>query len=77
MWQSNHGGEAMSAKGTRALLDRWMSDADFRAEMRRDPLGAVSKAGIALSDSERAALKTIDWNGSDQELQARVSKCNI
>jgi hypothetical protein len=65
----------MRGKGARTLLDRFMNDADFRAELRRDPHGAVERAGIELSDAERAALKTIDWSSTDQELQVRVSKC--
>jgi hypothetical protein len=56
------------------LADRFMNDADFRAEMRQDPEGAATGAGIELDEEDRQSLQSIDWGGSDEELQERVSK---
>ena len=56
------------------LTDRFINDADFREEMRRDPEGAAERSGLALDDEDRQALKSIDWSGSNEELKERVSK---
>ncbi len=56
------------------LANRFMEDADFREEMRQDPEGAAQRSGYALDDEDRQALKSIDWSGTDERLQERVSK---
>jgi hypothetical protein len=56
------------------LADRFMNDADFREEMRRDPERAAERSGLALDDEGREALRSVDWSGSDEELNERVSK---
>jgi hypothetical protein len=56
------------------LADRFMNDADFREQMRQDPEGAAERSGFALDDEDRQALRSVDWSGSDEELQERVSK---
>ncbi len=56
------------------LTDRFMSDADFREEMKQDPEGAAERSGLALDDEDRQALRSMDWSGSDEELRERVSK---
>jgi hypothetical protein len=58
------------------LTDRFMEDADFREEMRQDPEGAAERAGFALDDEDRQALKSIDWSTTDEDLQERVSKAS-
>ena len=58
----------------RQLTDRFMNDADFREEMRQGPEGAAERAGYRLDEEDRQALKSIDWSGSDEQLQERVSK---
>ncbi len=60
-----------------ALMDRWMNDLGFRAALRRDPEGAVRTAGFTLSEDEAAALRSIDWSLTDEQLAARVSRFNI
>lgn len=55
------------------LMDRWSSDAVFRAAVRSDPLSAIAGTGLQLSDEEKAAVQTVDWSLSDQELVARSS----
>ncbi len=64
----------MSREAVEILVDRWMNEPEFRAEMRQDPQGTVKRTGAALDDDEWAALSNIDWNASDEELQSRVSK---
>ena len=59
------------------LTDRFMNDADFREEMRRDPEGAAERSGLALDEEDRQALRSIDWSGSEEELKERVSKGRI
>ncbi len=56
------------------LADRFMNDARFREEMRRDPEGAAEGSGLPLDDEDKQALRSVDWSGSDQELSERVSK---
>lgn len=55
------------------LMDRWSSDAVFRAAVRSDPLAAIANTGLQLSDEEKAAVQAVDWTLSDQELVTRSS----
>ena len=56
------------------LTDRFMNDAGFREEMKQDPEGAAQRSGFALDEEDRQALKSVDWSGSDEQLNQRVSK---
>jgi hypothetical protein len=56
------------------LADRFMNDAQFREQMRRDPEGAARSEGLELDDEDRQALRSIDWNLPDEQLNERVSK---
>jgi hypothetical protein len=42
--------------------------------MRRDPEGAAERSGLQLDDEDREALRSIDWSGTDEQLNERVSK---
>ena len=64
----------MSRETVGKLVDRWMNDAEFRRAMRADPEGAVKRSGFDLGSDEWAALRTIDWSQSDDQLRARASK---
>ena len=55
------------------LMDRWTNDSAFRDQVRADPKGALRASGLELDADEQAALEHIDWNLSDEQLQARVS----
>jgi hypothetical protein len=55
------------------LLDRWTTDAVFRAAVRMDPLAAIAAAGLGLTEEEKAAVAAMDWSLPDAELAARVS----
>jgi hypothetical protein len=56
------------------LIDQWMNDETFRAELRRDPEGTVRARKLDLNEDEWAALRSVDWSLSDEALQARVTK---
>ena len=56
------------------LADRFMNDAQFREQMKRDPEGAAERSGLPLDEEDKQALRSIDWSGSDEELKERVSK---
>ena len=56
------------------LADRFMNDADFRELMKQDPEGAAERSGLPVDEEDKQALRSIDWSGSDEVLQERVSK---
>ena len=63
-----------NSESMQQLADRFMNDAAFREEMRRDPEGAAESSGLPLDEEDRQALRSMDWSGSDEELNDRVSK---
>ncbi len=56
------------------LADRFINDAQFREQMRKDPEGAAERSGLQLDEEDLQALRSIDWSGSDEQLSERVSK---
>ena len=64
----------MNRDAIETLMDRWMNDVSFRAELRANPEAAVKASGVTLTVDELAALKNFDFSASDDELHARVSK---
>ena len=56
------------------VADRFMNDTQFREEMRQDPEGAAERSGLPLDEEDRQALRSMDWSGSDEALNQRVSK---
>ncbi len=56
------------------LADRFINDAEFREQMKRDPEGAAERSGLPLDDEDKQALRSVDWSGSDEELKECVSK---
>jgi hypothetical protein len=56
------------------LADRFMNDEQFREQMRQDPEGAAQRSGYQLDEEDKQALKSVDWSGSDEALNDRVSK---
>ena len=56
------------------LADKILNDVGFREQMKQDPEGAAQRSGFALDEEDRQALKSVDWSGSDEELNDRVSK---
>lgn len=64
----------MASDNLESVMDAWMNDESFRQELRNDPDAAVEARGIQLGAEDKAALRNIDWNQSDEALQQRVSK---
>jgi hypothetical protein len=64
----------MSRQAVEELMDRWMNEPEFRQQMKNDPEGTVRATGVELDETEWSALRSMDWNASDEELQARASK---
>lgn len=64
----------MAQSAVRVLVDRWLTDQAFRSALRANPEAAVQSAGIELDQDELAALRSMAWDASDAELEARLSK---
>lgn len=64
----------MSRESVEELIDKWMSDKEFRADIRKDAEGAVRRLGMDLTEEEWAALRNVDWSLSDEELKSRISR---
>ena len=64
----------MSYQSMGQLIDKWMTDTEFRKNLRQDPAGTIKKSGVTLSPEEWVILKQIDWNQPDESLKARLNK---
>jgi hypothetical protein len=64
----------MSQEAVTTLIDRWTNEPGFKDEFRADPHGTIVAHGIVLTPEEEAAVKNMDWHGTDEELSKRVSK---
>jgi hypothetical protein len=64
----------MSQQGLGAVMDRFTNDSTFRAEMKQDPEGAISRGGFELSEQEKEAVRNLDWSQPDEHLKQRISK---
>ena len=64
----------MSQEEMSRIVDRVLTDAEFRSELGADPRMAAERHGYAITDDEASALSSIGWEGADEELRARVSK---
>jgi hypothetical protein len=67
----------MNHENVEVLMDRWINDPTFRADLRANPEQAVESAGVTLNEDEMAALKSVDWSLSDDELTQRVTKTSF
>lgn len=56
------------------LIDRVLQDTEVRDLLKKDPKEAAKRCGITLTPSEYDAIKKVDWNITDAELKARISK---
>lgn len=63
----------MSKDAVESLIDRWVNEPHFRTELRDDPEGAVHRSGIELTGEEWAALRSVDWGLSDEQLEKRIN----
>jgi hypothetical protein len=67
------GGPRVSIPELERLLDRWEADPAFRAALRHDPEGEITRAGFQLDDTEWAAISDTDWSLPDADLRARMA----
>ncbi len=56
------------------LADRFMNDARLRERMKQDQGRTADSTGPQLDEEDRQAIRSMDWSGSDQELNERMSK---
>ncbi|HMS40828.1 MAG TPA: Os1348 family NHLP clan protein [Pyrinomonadaceae bacterium] len=64
----------MSRQAVEQLIDKWMDDADFRAEFRQNPETAIQNGSYELDKAEWQAIKAMDFSASDEELMSRANK---
>lgn len=64
----------MSYQSMGQLIDKWMTDGEFRKNLRKDPEGTFKRSGLTLSQDEWTAIKQIDWKQSDEQLKSRINK---
>lgn len=64
----------MSSDGMKKLMDRIVSDPNFKQQLRTDPDGAIQRGGFDLTEEEHTAVSGVDWTLPDDQLQERLSK---
>jgi hypothetical protein len=64
----------MSREALEQVVERWINDPAFRAELRKDPEGAVRRAGLKLSPEDWEALQGMDQTLKNEALQPRIIK---
>jgi hypothetical protein len=59
------------------INERIVTDPQFRAAFREDPVAAVKRAGWVIDEEDHERFRST-WNGlNDEELLARVSKRGV
>ncbi len=56
------------------LIAQALKDDAFRQALLQDPVSAAATAGLKLTEEELAAIRSVDPNLSQEELEQRVSK---
>lgn len=56
------------------LIDEVLKNNEIRELLHKDPKEAAKRCGIALTSDEVKALRQVNWNLSDAELQSRITK---
>jgi hypothetical protein len=62
------------------VLEKVISDEEFRASFLKNPDLAVARSGIEISDEEMARIKAIDTariKGAIAEIDERISKTSV
>lgn len=60
----------MSAEAVQRLMNRWLNEPEFRAELCEDAEAAARRHGFELCEDEWVALRNFDWCAADEELVA-------
>jgi hypothetical protein len=64
----------MSVQDMTKLVAHALKDDEFRAALLQNPEDTVKAAGYELSEEEFEAIRSVDLNLSEEELEERVSK---
>ena len=62
------------------VIEKWISDEEFRTSFFEDPDAAIAKAGIEISEEEMAGFRAMDpaaFNAAMADFDARLSKSGI
>ena len=63
----------MSREALEQLVQRWMNEPAFRAEIRDDLESVIERAGSELDEDEWSVLRNTDWSQPDEELRTRMA----
>ena len=63
--------------GVDQLVEKWLADSGFRAQMQRDPEGTVKSLSITLTAEEWATVRNVVMTTSDEALRTRISKGSL
>ncbi len=63
----------MSREALEQLVQRWMNEPAFRAEIRHDLEGVIERAGYELDEEEWSVLRNTNWSQPDEELRTRMA----
>lgn len=63
----------MSREALEQLVQRWLNEPAFRAEIRRHLEGAIERADYGLDEDEWSVLRNTDWGQPDEELRTRMA----
>lgn len=67
--------EGQSLKQARnQLLDLWVKDQNFNAQMRKLPVATLKKLGVNLTQSEERAVANMNWSASNADLIEQVKR---
>ena len=64
----------MAHNGVDQLVQKYLNEPGFKAQMQKNPELAVKNAGISLNADEWATVRNIVLTTSDEALRQRVSK---
>ena len=57
------------------IADRYLNDAHFKEQMRKDPEGTAESSGLELDDEDLQSIRDWDMSSSgDEQLKERISK---
>ncbi len=63
----------MSREALEQLVQRWMNEPGFRAEIRQDLERVIERAGYELDEDQWSVLRNTDWSQPDEELRTRMA----
>ena len=67
----------MAHNGVDQLVQKYLNEPGFKAQMQKNPEAAVKSAGISLSADEWVTVRNVVMTTSDDGLRQRISKGTI